>query len=105
MQVTTNRINVYQFARTGTKADYPATPNYTDVNAAIMPAGTDILTTYGGEAGFQLYEIFVYDMTIDFKTGDKLVDNTGQTYFVAGVQEKVNNRITHYIKLAAKVEV
>lgn len=105
MRFTTNLVNIYQFQRTGAKEDYPASPNYNQVNACITPAGTDLIMTYGGEAGFQLYEIFVYDMTIQFKNGDKIVDEAGHKYLVQGVAQVVNNRYMSYTKLAANLEV
>lgn len=103
--LVTNLVSVYHFARTGDTEDYPSIADYSNVNACITPASTDIQLTYGGESAFQLYEVYVYDMTIVFQNGDKIIDDNGAIYFVAGVAEVVNNRYLHYTKLAVRKEV
>lgn len=101
----TNVVSVYHFKRTGSTEDYPNTADYTNVNASITPSSTDIQLTYGGESAFQIYEMYVYDMTITFKNGDKIIDDNGAVYFVAGIPEVVNNRYLHYTHLVVRKEV
>lgn len=102
---TTDTVSIYQFKRTGNTEAYNSTPAYTNINAGITPAGTDIQLTYGGMEGYQIYEIFIWDSTLLLKNGDKIVTEAGVAYIVAGVPQLVNNRYLQYIKVVGRLVV
>jgi len=101
----TNIVKIYQFERTGNTESYPATPTYEDVNACISPTGTDIQSSYGDVASYQLFEIFLYDVTLTIKNGDKIVDENNTAYLVDGQPYVINNAYMQYIRVLAKLVV
>lgn len=97
----TDTASIFQMNRTGDTETYGNSPAYTNINMGITPAGTDIQMTYGGLEGFQIYEIFIYDITLNLTNGDKIVAQSG-TYLIAGIPMVVNNRYMKYIKVVGR---
>jgi hypothetical protein len=91
---TTHVFSVYPFKKTGNTEEYDTTPLYTGVDAAVVPASTDILAVYPGISSFQLNEIFIYE-NVDLKNGYKLVSGS-EEYVVRGQPMKVDNAYMYY---------
>ena|SRR6266436_4747302 len=102
---TTDTASIYHLIRTGGNESYSNTPAYQNVNCGITPASTDIQVTYGGMEGFQLYEIFIWDITLSIKNGDKIVTQAGVVYLVSGVAQIVNNKYLQFIKVVGRMVV
>ena len=98
----TNICDIYQFTRDGDTESYPATPAYQYVNVCISPTGTDVQTSEGGVASYQLFECFIYDTTIEMHHNDKIVTDTNQTYYVAGVPYVMSNQYMQYIRVIVR---
>ena len=98
----TDILSIYQLDRTGNTESYSTTPAYQNVNACISPMNTDIQDSYGGVASYQLFEIFIYDVTIVLTNGDKLVTQSGQTYLLSGVPYVMNNQYLQYIRVMGR---
>lgn len=97
----THVLSIYQFQRTGNSEGYSPSPTYTNVNACCSPTGTDIQTS-GDVPAFQLFEVFLYDVTLKITNGDKLVTQDGSEYLVSGVPYVINNLYLHYIRVLAR---
>ncbi len=97
----TDVVSIYHSTRTGSKKGYDSSPTYTNVNATISPTGTDLQPTQGGGAAYQLFEIFIPDITLSISTGDRVVTPSA-TYYVDGVPFTINNRYLQYIRLLAR---
>ncbi len=100
--VITDVVSIYRSVRTANKKAYSVTAAYNNVNATISPTGTDIQTVEGGVAGYQLFEIFIYDTTLQIYTADKIKTPTTD-YLVDGVPYIINNRLLQYIRVLARV--
>src|SRR3954470_15567899 len=94
----THVVSIYQFERTGNEEAYAPSPIYTNVNACISPTGTDIQNS-GDVAAFQVFEIFLYDVTLHLTNGDKIVAQDGGEYLVTGVPFVINNQYLQYIRV------
>lgn len=93
----TDTVSLYHLKRTGNKEEYDTAPAYTQKNACISPTGTDIQTS--GEVGaFQLFELFLYDMTMVVRNADKIVTQAGIEYVVDGQSFVINNQFLKYIR-------
>jgi len=90
-------ISGYHFKRTGSTEAYDTQPAYQNVNACVSPTGTDYQPS-GEVLSFQLFEIFLYDVTITVKPGDKLITQDTQTYIVDGVPFVMNQTYLRYIR-------
>jgi hypothetical protein len=101
----TDVISIYQFQRTGDTESYPNTPTYQSVNACVSPMGTDIQADYGGVASFQLFEVFIYDVTLTLGNADKIVTASGQEYTIDGRPYVINNLYLQYIRCLCKQKV
>lgn len=101
----TDVIAVYQLQRTGDTESYPTAPTYENVDCLISPTGTDIQTDYGGVAAFQLFEVFIYDMSLTLGNADKLVTADGREFIVDGQPYVINNRFLQYIRCLCKQKV
>lgn len=97
----THIISIYQFERTGSSEAYSVSPRYINVNVCISPTGTDIQTS-GEVAAFQVFEVFLYDVTLKLSNGDKLVTQDGSEYLVNGVPYVINNLYLQYIRVLAR---
>jgi hypothetical protein len=95
--VITDLVSIYSFKRTGNTEAYDTTASYTKLNACISPTGTDIQTS-GDVPAFQLFEIFIYDVTVDIKNGDKIINQSGLEYIVDGKPYVINNQYLQYIR-------
>lgn len=98
----TDIASIYQFQRTGNTEGYLLDPTYTNVNICISPSGTDIQTSYGEVASYQLFEIFIYDVTLTITNGDKIVTGNNLAYIVDGVPYVMNNQYLQYIRVLAR---
>src|SRR6476469_741563 len=98
-------VSIYQHKRTGNTESYQDSPTYEGVEACVTPTGTDIQADYGGVASFQLFEIFVYDMSLTLGNADKMVTESGVEYIVDGQPYVVNNPFLKYIRCLAKQKV
>jgi hypothetical protein len=98
----TDVVSIYKQIRTGNKEAYAATPAYTNVNSCISPTGTDIQPSEGGIASYQLFEIFIWDTTVQISNGDKLVSGS-TNYLVTGSPNTYSNRYVQGIRTLAKV--
>ena len=101
----TDTANIYQLTRTGNTESYPTSPTYTVVKICVSPTGTDIQTSFGDVASYQLFEIFIYDLTLSIKNGDKIVTAAGKSYLVDGESYVINNAYLHYIRVLARMVV
>src|SRR4051794_38483444 len=97
----THVISIYQFERTGSSEAHSTSPRYTNVNACISPTGTDIQTS-GDVGAFQVFEVFLYDVTLKLTNGDKLVTQVGSEYLVNGVPYVINNLYLQYIRVLVR---
>ena len=96
----THKVDVYHLTVTADKEGYEASPSITDLNATILPAGTEILAVYPGESSFQLYEIYVYeDVTI--KNGDKVKCGTDE-WIVKGAPQVFDLADVYYQKMVGE---
>lgn len=93
----THTVSIYQFQRSGNTEGYNATAAYTNINACISPTGTDIVPS-GEVSAFQLFEVYLYDLTLTLHNADKIVDQNSQTYIVDGMPYIVNNQYLRYIR-------
>jgi hypothetical protein len=101
-QIITDTVSIYQLQRTGNTEKYPDAPQYQNVNSCIAPLNTDIQPSMD-VAAFQLFEIFVYDVTLTLHNGDKLVNQqTSVSYILSGEPYVVNNRYLQYIRILGK---
>lgn len=98
----TDVVSIYQFQRTGATEQYPDDPTYEGVNACISPTGTDIQGSYGDVASYQLFEVFLYDVTLTLGNADKIVTATGAEYIVDGKPYVINNLYLQYIRCLCK---
>lgn len=97
----TSVVSIYQFQRTGNTEGYSTDPIYTNVSACVTPTGTDIQTS-GDVPAFQVFEIFIYDITLTLSNGDKIVDQDGAAYLIQGVPYVINNRFLQYIRVLGR---
>ena len=97
----TDTVSIYQFVRSGDTESYNTTPAYTNINACITPTGTDIVPS-GEAAAFQLFEIFLYDVTLTIHNADKIVNQNGTQYIVDGMPFVINNQYLRYIRLLGR---
>ncbi len=93
----TNVVSVFQYQRTGNKESYQGSATYINVNACISPTGTDIQPS-GEVAAFQLFEVYLYDVTLQIHTADKIIDENGLSYIVDGKPYIINNQYLQYIR-------
>lgn len=98
----TDTCSIYQLVRTGNSEAYNVSPAYTNVNASITPAGENIVMAYGGVDAFQLFEIFIWDITVSLHNGDKIVTQDGTQYILSGQPFSVSNKYLQYQKLVGK---
>lgn len=99
----TDTCSIYKLIRSGNTESYNTTPAYTNVDATISPANTDIQTSDGGVYSYQLYEVFIWDMTVTINNGDKIVSQDGTRYMITGSPNKYNNRFIQANRTLAKV--
>jgi len=97
----TDVINIYQFSRVGNVETYTTSPVYSNINACITPQGTDIQTS-GDVPAYQLFEAFLYDLTVVIHNGDKMVNTNGTVYIVDGVPYVTNTDYLQYIRVLAR---
>ncbi len=97
----TDVVKIYQFQRTGNTESYQSSPTYLNVNACISPTGTDIQPSID-VAAFQIFEIFLYDVTLQIHNADKIVTANGLEYLVDGQPYVMNNLYTQYIRVLAR---
>lgn len=97
----TDTVEVYRHARTGQRDAYAATPIATGLDCAIVPAGPDIVATYGGQPSLALFEVY-FSESVDVKNADKLVSGS-KSYIVRGVPQVVDNRYLHYTKVIGEM--
>lgn len=98
----TDVVSIYQFQRTGSQEGYQTTPTYQNVNACITPTGTDIQSEVDGVGAYQLFEIYLYDVTVQVHNDDKILTATGLEYHVNGAAYIVNNQYMQYVRLLAR---
>ncbi|HEX2910391.1 MAG TPA: hypothetical protein VH186_06250 [Chloroflexia bacterium] len=101
----TNIASIYHFQRTGNTEEYSATPDYQNVNVCVSPTGTDIQASFGDVPSYQLFEIFIPDITIQVKNGDKIVTDEGVTYLVDGVPFTPKVQYLQYTRVMARMVV
>ncbi len=97
----TDIVKIYQFERNGDTESYGATPAYQNVNACISPTGTDIQPSMDVPA-FQLFEVFIYDVTVQLHNADKIVTDTSVEYILDGKPYVINNNYLQYIRCMAR---
>ncbi len=99
----THTASIYQLKRTGNTESYQSTPSYTNVNICVSPTGTDIQNSEGGVPSYQLFEIFLYDITLSLTNGDKIItDGDNQEYLLDGKPYVINNQYLSYIRILAR---
>jgi hypothetical protein len=95
--------SIYHFIRVANNEMYDPYPAYTGVNISITPSGTDIQTSLGDVASFQIFEAFFSDITLSIKNADRIVvDSTGATYIVDGMPFVVKNRYLKFIRVLVR---
>lgn len=97
----THTGSIYQFQRTGNTEGYSPSPIYQNVNMCISPTGTDIQTS-GDVPAFQVFEVYLYDVTLKLTNGDKIVTQDGSEYLINGVPYVINNLFLQYIRVLAR---
>ena len=95
----TDIVSIYEQQRSGNTESYQTSPTYQNVNACISPTGTDIQTDIGDVPSFQLFEIFLYDITLQIGSGSKIVTANTKEYLVAGKPFVVDNQYLKYIRI------
>lgn len=98
----TNVISIYEFQRSGQTESYSPGPIYQNVNTCISPTGTDMPAAYGEGPSYQLFEIFIYDITVIIKQADKIVTESGLAYYVDGMPFVINNQYLSFIRMLAR---
>lgn len=101
----TEVASIFPIKRTGNTEGYGNSPDYQNVNVCVAPTGVDIQASYGGVSSYQVFEIFIYDVTIPVRGGDKIVLSNNQAYIVDGQPYLINNRFLQYIRVLGKVAV
>jgi len=97
----TDVCKIYQFQRDGDQEAYQDEPVYEGVNACISPTGTDIQPSLDVPA-FQLFEIYLYDVTLQLHNADKIKTANNLEYIVNGMPYVMNNQFGQYIRVIAK---
>lgn len=100
----TDVVTIYKMVRDGDIESYETSPTYTLKNACISPTGQDVQTGEGGVYSYQLFEIFIWDVTVDLRNGDKIVSGNTE-YLVTGTPNTHNTRYMQGIRTLAKVIV
>lgn len=100
---TTHKFNAYRFLKSGSTEEYNATPTYQNIDCLVVPASTDIIMTYQGVPGFQLYEITTQE-NVELKNGDKLVSGS-EEYIVKDVAQRVENVYMFYVHVVGQKKV
>ena len=100
----TDVVSIYKLQRSGNVETYSSTPAYTNINACIGPTGDDIQTSEGGVYSYQLFEVFIWDITVQINNGDKIVSGV-TTYLVTGTPNAYSNRFIQATRTLAKVVV
>ena len=100
----TDIVDIYQFERSGNIEEYSASPIYESINACISPTGTDIQPS-GDVAAFQMFEIFIMDITCVLHNGDKLITTDGIAYILDGQPFVINNQYLQYIRILGRLKV
>ena len=98
----THVVAIYQFERYQDTEEYSSSPVYQDINACISPTGTDIQATEGGVPSYQLFEFFIYDITVQLHNGDKIVGQDGIEYIVDGMPYVINNSYLQHIRVLGR---
>lgn len=101
--IVTDTCSIYKLIRSGNTESYNSTAGYTNIDMAISPSGQDIQTSDGGVYSYQLFEVFIWDMTVTINNGDKIVSQDGTNYLVTGSPNKYNNRFVQAWRTLAKV--
>jgi hypothetical protein len=96
--LATDIVSIYEFKRTGDTESYDSTPKYTGKQAIISPTGTDIQPGYGDVQSFQLFEVFLYDPSLEIGNAAKIVNAAGKAYIVDGKPYVVNGPHLFYIR-------
>ncbi len=100
----TDTVTIYKMKRTGNTEAYDTNPSYQNVDVTISPTGADIQPSDGGVFSYQLFEVFIWDITVEISNGDKIISNDGTiTYLVTGSPNLYNNRYVQAIRTLAKV--
>lgn len=97
----TDLLMIYKQTRTGDALQYGSVPDYSNVNATISPTNMEIQTGEGGVSSFQLFEVFIWDITVQINNGDKLVSGNTE-YYVSGSPNLYSNRFVQAIRTLAK---
>lgn len=98
----TSIAEIYHLTRNGDTESYPVNPDISNVNVCVSPTGTDIQSSYGDVQSYQLFEIFIYDITLTIFNGDKIITQDNQAYIVAGAPFVVNNQYLQYIRVLTR---
>lgn len=96
----TDVVDIYRLTRTGDKEEYALTPEYTGLNAQILPATEAILAVYPGLPAFSLFEIYLF-VNNPIAVGDKIISG-GNEYMVRGVSYAVDTSYMTYQQIVGQ---
>jgi hypothetical protein len=96
--LATDIVSIYEFTRTGDTESYDTVAKYTGKQAVISPTGTDIQPGYGDVQSFQLFEVFLYDPSLEIANAAKIVNAAGKEFIVDGKPYVVDGPFLHYIR-------
>lgn len=94
-------VDIYRLNRTGDKESYDVTPVLSSIKAQVIPASSEILAVFPGQPSYQLYEIFIYEMT-PIENGDKLIGALGE-FIVRGEAQIVNTSVLKFQQLVGEM--
>src|SRR5437870_3138761 len=100
--IVTDVVSIYKQKRTGNKEAYDTNAAYINVNACITPTGDHIIPSEGGVESYQLFQIFIWDTTIQLNNGDKIVSGN-MNYLATGAPNTYSNRYVQAISTHAYV--
>ncbi len=100
---TTHKFDIFRFLKTGDTEVYNATATYMNIDCTVVPASTDIIMTFPGVPGYQLYEITTQE-NVDLKNGDKLVSGS-EEYIVRDTPQKVDNNYMFFTKIVGERKI
>lgn len=97
MLPTTHKFSVYRYLKTDNTEEYNSESIYANVDTFVIPASTEIIMTYQGIPGNQLFEGTTQE-SITLQNGDKLVQGS-EVYIIKDTPQVVDNNYLFYIKL------
>lgn len=82
-------ISVYKITHGTNTSTYPATANYSGIDAYIESRSPDIMQVIGEQRNIEVFYMHIDPLDLD--VGDKIVDDKGRVYYVDGLERHDGN--------------